>query len=107
MPVWQLLGGKVRDRVKVYGWIGGDKPSDVVAGAAARRAQGFAAVKMNGTDGVDWIDSPAVLAETVARVRDVREEPCIGGTATGTCCSATGWGWDSSREGAFEVCLEY
>ena len=67
MPVWQLLGGKVRDRVKVYGWIGGDKPSDVVAGAAARRAQGFAAVKMNGTDGVDWIDSPAVLEETVAR----------------------------------------
>ncbi|KAI0716967.1 enolase C-terminal domain-like protein [Earliella scabrosa] len=73
VPVWQLLGGKVRDRVKVYGWIGGDKPSDVVAGAAARRAQGFAAVKMNGTDGVDWIDSPAVLQETVARVRDVRE----------------------------------
>ena len=57
----------------MYGWIGGDKPSDVVAGAAARRAQGFAAVKMNGTDGVDWIDSPAVLQETVARVRDVRE----------------------------------
>ena len=63
----------MRDRIKVYGWIGGDRPSDVVAGAEARRAQGFTAVKMNGTDGVDWIDSPAVLAETVARVRDVRE----------------------------------
>ena len=72
MPVYQLLGGRVRERVKVYGWIGGDKPSDVVAGAAARRAQGFTAVKMNGTEGIDWIDSPAKLEETVARVRDVK-----------------------------------
>ena len=72
MPVYQLLGGRVRDRVKVYGWIGGDKPADVVAGAAARREQGFAAVKMNGTDGIGWIDSPALLEEAVARVRDVR-----------------------------------
>lgn len=44
---------------------------------------------------------------TAERVRAVRDEPCIGGTATGTCCSATGVGWDSSREGALEVCLEY
>lgn len=39
----------MRDRVKVYGWIGGDKPSDVYEGAKARKEQGFTAVKMNGT----------------------------------------------------------
>ena len=72
VPVWQLLGGKVRDRIKVYGWIGGDKPADVVAGAAERRAQGFTAVKMNGTEGIDWIDSPALLQDTVERIRDVK-----------------------------------
>lgn len=49
MPIWQLLGGKVRDRARVYGWIAGDKPSDVLAEAARRQAQGFTAVKMNGT----------------------------------------------------------
>lgn len=49
VPVWQLLGGKVRDRVRVYGWIGGDKPSDVLDGAQKRIDQGFTAVKMNGT----------------------------------------------------------
>ena len=49
VPVWQLLGGKVRDRLKVYGWIGGDRPSAVVEGARARKEQGFTAVKMNGT----------------------------------------------------------
>ncbi|KAI0659797.1 enolase C-terminal domain-like protein [Cubamyces menziesii] len=72
VPIWQLLGGKVRDRVKVYVWVGGDKPADVLDGAAERRAQGFTAVKMNGTDAVDWIDSPTLLQDTVSRVRDVK-----------------------------------
>lgn len=49
VPVWQLLGGKVRDRIKVYGWIGGDSPQAVLEGAAKRKEQGFTAVKMNGT----------------------------------------------------------
>ena len=49
VPVWQLLGGKVRDRLKVYSWIGGDRPSAVVEGARGRKEQGFTAVKMNGT----------------------------------------------------------
>lgn len=29
VPIYQLLGGKVRDTLKVYAWIGGDRPSDV------------------------------------------------------------------------------
>ena len=32
-PVYQLMGGACRDNMKVYSWIGGDRPSDV--GAAA------------------------------------------------------------------------
>ncbi|ETW77913.1 hypothetical protein HETIRDRAFT_454000 [Heterobasidion irregulare TC 32-1] len=72
VPIWQLLGGKVRDRVKVYGWIGGDKPSDVYEGAKARREQGFTAVKMNGTESIAWIDSPTILTDTVERVKSVR-----------------------------------
>lgn len=33
VPIYQLLGGKVRDKVKVYAWIGGDRPSDISAQA--------------------------------------------------------------------------
>lgn len=29
VPIYSLLGGKVRDKVQVYAWIGGDRPSDV------------------------------------------------------------------------------
>ncbi|OBZ67850.1 D-galactonate dehydratase [Grifola frondosa] len=72
VPIWQLLGGKVRDRVKVYGWIGGDKPRDVIQGAVSRKEQGFTAVKMNGTEAIGWIDSPTLLEDTVSRVRDVQ-----------------------------------
>ncbi|KAF9031720.1 enolase C-terminal domain-like protein [Hymenopellis radicata] len=74
VPVYELLGGMVRDRVKVYGWIGGDHPSDVMKAALERKRQGFTAVKMNATDAVSWIDSPNVLKGTVERVRQVREE---------------------------------
>ncbi|PFH48039.1 hypothetical protein AMATHDRAFT_66331 [Amanita thiersii Skay4041] len=72
VPVWQLLGGKVRDRIRVYGWIGGDKPNDVLVAAQERKEQGFTAVKMNATDAVAWIDCPDVLTDTVKRVQDVR-----------------------------------
>ena len=29
MPVHQLLGGHVRDRIRMYGWVGGDEPDEV------------------------------------------------------------------------------
>jgi hypothetical protein len=30
VPVYELLGGKVRNKLKVYAWIGGDRPSDIL-----------------------------------------------------------------------------
>ncbi len=48
-PVHELLGGPVRDRQRVYTWIGGDEPSGAAAGALERKEQGLTAVKMNGT----------------------------------------------------------
>lgn len=49
MPVYQLLGGKVRDKIRVYGWIGGDDFGHFKAEAQRRKDQGFTAVKMNAT----------------------------------------------------------
>jgi L-alanine-DL-glutamate epimerase-like enolase superfamily enzyme len=36
----------------VYGWIGGDRPSDVMEQAKQRKAMGFTAVKMNAVESV-------------------------------------------------------
>jgi len=33
VPVYQLLGGKVRTKCKVYCWIGGDRPKDIEVAA--------------------------------------------------------------------------
>lgn len=71
VPIHQLLGGKVRNKVSVYAWIGGDSPSDVESAGKARVSQGFKAVKMNAIEGVDWLDSPRVLESSVQRLRAI------------------------------------
>lgn len=57
VPVWELLGGKARDRIKVYSWIGGDRPDDVVNQAQDRVDRGFDSIKMNATEELHYIDS--------------------------------------------------
>jgi galactonate dehydratase len=73
MPVHKLLGGPVRTRIRVYSWIGGDRPADTAAAAKERAALGFTAVKMNGTEELNWIDSHARIDAAVANVAAVRE----------------------------------
>ncbi|HEX8222946.1 MAG TPA: galactonate dehydratase [Allosphingosinicella sp.] len=68
LPAWEMMGGRVRDRVRAYAWIGGDRPDEIGEAAAARRAQGFSAVKMNATAELGWIGTPKVFDEVVARV---------------------------------------
>jgi galactonate dehydratase len=63
-----MLGGKVRDKVRSYAWIGGDRPHEIGEAAAARRAQGFTAVKMNATAELDWIGTPKLFEDVVSRV---------------------------------------
>lgn len=72
VPIYQLLGGKVRNKVQVYAWIGGDRPSDIEAAAKARIAQGLKCIKMNATEDVNWLDSPRVLEATVERLKIVK-----------------------------------
>jgi galactonate dehydratase len=74
VPVWQLLGGKVREKVQCYAWIGGDKPHEIGEAAAGRRAQGFKAVKMNATAELNWLASPRDLDAVVDRVAAVKAQ---------------------------------
>ena len=74
VPVYELMGGAVRDKLRVYCWIGGDKPSNVAADAAEKTAAGYTALKMNGTDGMSWIDSFSKIDAAVARLASIREK---------------------------------
>ncbi|KAH0845453.1 hypothetical protein AYO21_06158 [Fonsecaea monophora] len=72
VPVYQLLGGKVRNKVQVYAWIGGDTFADIEGAAKARIAQGLKCIKMNATGPVNWLDSPSVLDATIERLKIVK-----------------------------------
>src|SRR5580692_4466716 len=47
VSVAELMGGAVRDRIRVYTWIGGDQPAEVASSAKENQSQGYKAVKMN------------------------------------------------------------
>jgi galactonate dehydratase len=72
-PVYDLLGGACRDRIRVYSWIGGDRPSDVGQAAKQQVEAGFTAVKMNATEEMHYIDSIAKVEAAIARIAAVRE----------------------------------
>ncbi len=72
-PVYELLGGRARDRIRVYQWIGGDRPADVGEAAAAKVDAGFTALKMNATPELRRIDTPASVDAARNRLAEVRE----------------------------------
>ncbi|KPF61018.1 galactonate dehydratase [beta proteobacterium AAP51] len=71
-PVYQLLGGLVRDRMKVYSWVGGDRPADVIRDIKRLREGGFDTFKMNGTEELGLVDSARKIDEAVARIAEIR-----------------------------------
>ncbi len=73
MPVYDLLGGSVRDKMKVYCWVGGDRPNDVAKAAVEKYDQGYRAIKMNATPEICWIDNYRVVEDVLARVGEIRD----------------------------------
>lgn len=74
VPIYELLGGSVRDNLRVYSWIGGDRPDDVVAEAQDRVDRGFNAIKMNGTEELHYVDSFREIDKVVQRVAALRDK---------------------------------
>jgi galactonate dehydratase len=74
LPAWEMLGGRVRDKVRAYAWIGGDRPNEIADAAGKRRAQGFSAVKMNATAELDWIGTPKLFDDVIKRVEAAQAE---------------------------------
>ena len=71
-PIHQLLGGRTRDTMRVYSWIGGDRPEHVGQAAAEMVAKGFTAIKMNATEELAYLDSFAKVDAVLERVAAVR-----------------------------------
>ncbi|WP_134703186.1 galactonate dehydratase [Ammoniphilus sp. YIM 78166] len=72
-PIYQLLGGACRDSMRVYSWIGGDRPSDVGQAALEKKQAGFTAIKMNATEELQYIDTHEKIDQVLERVAAIRE----------------------------------
>ena len=73
VPVHALLGGPVRERIRVYSWIGGDRPADTAKAAREAVARGFTAIKMNASEELQYVDSHAKVERVLENVQAVRE----------------------------------
>ena len=71
-PIYNLLGGKCRDKIKMYCWIGGDRPNDVAQQAEGAKQKGFQAIKMNGTEELQYLDKHSKIDALVERVTAIR-----------------------------------
>ena len=85
-PVWDLLGGKARRRVRAIALgVSGDTPEEVAAAAKAVKDKGYTALKFTPLPGQWWRESyPSVVRGATAMLEAVRE--------------AVGWDFDVAVE---------
>ncbi|TMU50607.1 galactonate dehydratase [Flagellimonas algicola] len=74
VPVHELLGGAVRQKMKMYCWIGGDSPEVVIEQAQSKLKEGYKAVKLNATGAFEWIDSNKKIKDVAKNIQLLREE---------------------------------
>jgi galactonate dehydratase len=74
-PIFRLLGGKVRDRVKVYRWAGGNNNAPQAAAEEAAKvvSEGARAIKMNACPPLAAIDTYGGIRAAVERAKAVRD----------------------------------
>ena len=73
-PIWQLLGGTCRDRLRVYSGVSGPNPEAYRKNSQIVLQQGFTAIKLTPfPDPVRFLEPPAIIEEVVERVASVRE----------------------------------
>ncbi|MCU4718520.1 galactonate dehydratase [Halapricum hydrolyticum] len=73
-PVYELLGGRARDHIDVYQWIGGESASAVSDAAADAVENGYDVLKMEAVAHTERLDSPETIERARERVAAVREE---------------------------------
>lgn len=74
VPVYALLGGAVRDKIRVYSWVFGETDEDYIKGAIDRKNKGFNAMKMLAChEPIRFIETPEKILEMANRVGSVRK----------------------------------
>jgi len=73
-PVYELLGGLVRDKMKTYSWVGGDDPSAEAEHMQKLMGHGWDTFKLNGCGRLKMVDGHAAVDKVIERVATIREK---------------------------------
>jgi galactonate dehydratase len=72
-PIHALLGGPVRNKIRSYRWMGGDRPTDLIDGAKKVIEEGFSAAKFNICSELQIIDTNRKVDDIVKQLSELRE----------------------------------
>lgn len=72
-PVYELLGGAVRQRARMYTHFGGGTPEEMAENALSKVEKGWTAIKTVPVPITKPVDGPALLKQAEAGLRAVRE----------------------------------
>ncbi|MEZ4671480.1 MAG: galactonate dehydratase [Anaerolineae bacterium] len=71
-PIYQLLGGATRDKIRMYGWVHGGSFGEYVESAKVSAAAGFTALKVGLLGAVNIVDTKAVVEANVQHFAGLR-----------------------------------
>ncbi len=73
VPVYELLGGPVREKVRLYAHVSGTTPEEYASNAKKLVSAGYTALKMGVVNATDWVERPSTIDAAVAKFAAVRE----------------------------------
>lgn len=73
VPVYKLLGGACRDKIRIYAHVGGRTPEEFSRDALAKVEQEFTAVKTSLFEAVRIVDTLSVLKKVVENFQAMRD----------------------------------
>jgi galactonate dehydratase len=73
-PVYELLGGLVRDKMKTYSWVGGDDPAEESQQMRTLMQSGWDTFKLNGCGRLQMVDGHKAVDKVIERVATIRGE---------------------------------
>ena len=72
-PIYDMLGGTVRDKMQVYSWIDSDTAEIAAKSAKEKQALGFRSIKMLGIDATGWVSDSETITTLLEKVQAVRD----------------------------------
>ncbi len=73
VPIYQLLGGACRNKIRIYSHVAGDTPKECVENALAKVDQGFTCLKTVLFEAIIIVDRPAIVRKAVERFKAIRD----------------------------------